>query len=91
MIALCILAAIGAFLASRHHQPYLAARLFALVGAAIPAAAFAERFVAVFEGMSRSAQVMTALVAAFVICLLVIVAFPAQFFHFLAQLRAPPK
>ena len=76
---------VGAGLAARANHTYLASRLIALFGAAVPAAIFSGRFAAVLKAQSRPAWIVLALIGALLMCALATAIFPRQFFHAIAH------
>lgn len=84
-ILACIVGALGAVIAYRNHEPYLGARLFALLGAAMPAAVFARRFAAVLNAQTKFAWIVAAVAAMLLSLGFIAAMFPRFFFQCLAR------
>jgi hypothetical protein len=85
-VILCIAGATGAIVAYKHNQPILGIKLFALVGAALPAAVFPGRFAAVLVVQSKTTWIVVSILGILLLCAFAAAIFPKQFFQTLAHL-----
>ena len=84
--ALCIAGLVGSILAFREHNSYLGARLLALFVAALPAAIYSKRYVAVIATQSRTTFILAGIVGILLLALVIAAMFPRAVFGFLAGL-----
>jgi hypothetical protein len=86
MSALVLASSVGSGLAFRSHNSYLGARLLALSVAALPAAIYSKRYLAVIAAQSRTTFIVGSIVGLILVALLVMALFPRAIFGYLGGL-----
>jgi hypothetical protein len=91
-VLLCLVGSLGATFAYKSNHAYLGIKLLALAAVALPVMVYSDRFATVLRQLSRSTIITLSVVGVFLLCLIVVVLFPRQFFHMLHDLfdRTPP-